>query len=68
MEKAKKIKQPSCHKAVRVPVMMQLENVECGAVCLSMVLAYYGKWLTSEQLRIDCGVSRDGSNGLNRRC
>ena len=53
MEKAKKIKQPSCHKAVRVPVMMQLENVECGAVCLSMVLAYYGKWLTSEQLRID---------------
>lgn len=65
MEKAKKIKQPSCHKAVRVPVMMQLENVECGAVCLSMVLAYYGKWLTSEQLRIDCGVSRDGSNAKN---
>lgn len=45
--------------------VMHIENVECGAVCLSMVLAYYGKWLTSEQLRIDCGVSRDGSNAKN---
>ncbi len=49
----------------RVPVMMQLESVECGSVCLSMILASYGKWVTSEQLRRDCGVSRDGSNAKN---
>ena len=49
----------------RVPVIMQLEALECGAACLAMVLAYYGKWLPLEQVRADCGVSRDGSNARN---
>lgn len=49
----------------KVPVMMQLETAECGAICLAMILAYYGKWLPQAQLRADCGVSRDGSSAKN---
>ena len=61
-----KIKKPvhGNHRA-KVPVVMQLEALECGAASLAMVLAYYGKWIPLERVRRDCGVSRDGSNLLN---
>ena len=59
------IKQPVSGKPVRVPMVMQLEALECGAACLTMVLAYYGKWVPLEQVRADCGVSRDGSSAYH---
>ena len=66
MASAKKLKQPVTGKKVaKVPVIMQLEALECGAACLTMVLAYYDKWIPLEQVRKDCGVSRDGSNAKN---
>lgn len=59
------IKQPVTKGVARVPVVMQMEALECGAASLTMILAYYGKWIPLEQIREDCGVSRDGSNAKN---
>ena len=61
----KKIKQPVKNGVAKVPVIMQMEALECGAASLAMVLAYYDKWIPLEQVRLDCGVSRDGSNMKN---
>ena len=60
-----KIKKPKNKGVAKVPVVMQLETLECGAASLAMVMAYYGKWEPLEQVRIDCGVSRDGSKAKN---
>lgn len=49
----------------KVPVIMQMEASECGAACLAMILAYYGKWIPIEKIRTDCDVSRDGSTAKN---
>ena len=50
----------SKYKKVNVPIIVQLEEQEGGAACLDMILAYYKKWIRLEQVREDCGVSRDG--------
>ncbi len=62
---ARKIKRPITKGVCKVPMVMQLEALECGAACLTMILAHYGKWVPLEQVRSDCGVSRDGSNAKN---
>ena len=61
----KKVKPTLTRGVAKVPVVMQLEALECGAAALAMVMAYYGKWISLEQVRLDCGVSRDGSKAKN---
>lgn len=61
----RKDKKRNKKKVVKVPVIMQMEALECGAASLAMILAYYDKWIPLEQVRSDCGVSRDGSNAKN---
>ena len=64
-DKIKTVKQPVKKGVAKVPVIMQMEALECGAASLAMVMAYYGKWIPLEKVREDCDVSRNGAKAGN---
>ena len=64
MRQVKEEKKKIHYHHVKVPVVMQMEYVECGAASLCMILAYYGKYVPLEQVRKDCNISRACDHSL----
>jgi ATP-binding cassette, subfamily B, bacterial len=48
-----------------IPPIRQMEDADCGAACLAMVLGYFGKRADLRELRDMTGANRDGVTALS---
>ena len=49
----------------KTPSFLQVQPSECGAASLGIILAHYGKWVSLNELRRECGISRDGCSAAD---
>ena len=44
------------YKRVKTPTIIQMDPMECGAVALSIILGYYGLYISSEEAELEITV------------
>ncbi len=50
---------------LRTPLFLQIQATECAAACLGSILAYFGRYVSLEELREACAIGRDGCSAAD---
>lgn len=48
----------------KIKSVLQHDETDCGAACLSSILQYYGKYVPLRKIRQACGTDTKGTSGL----
>ena len=59
------IKRLAARPSRRVPLVRQLASADCGPAALAMVIGYYGKEVSLDELKATIYSGRDGSTGAS---